>query len=43
VKFALGFKSPSGWAALVAIGKSRGDLEVVYRRRIELIDDGELF
>jgi len=43
VKVALGFKSHSGWAALVVIGLSDGDCQVIDRRRIELIDEGELW
>ena len=38
MKVALGLKAHSGWAALVAIGKSGGELQVVDRRRIELVD-----
>ena len=43
-RVALGLRSHSGWAALVAVGASRGDSpvpsdpEVVLRRRIELAD-----
>lgn len=40
---ALGFKSHSGWAAMVAIGKSDGDYSVIERGRIELIDEGEFW
>jgi hypothetical protein len=43
VQIGLGFKAHSGWAAFVAIGKSTAGLVVVDRRRIELIDDGELW
>jgi len=43
MRVALGFKSHSGWAALVVVGVSRDDLEVIDRRRIELIDDGEVW
>src|SRR5438552_10434633 len=43
MRVALGFKSHSGWAALIVIGVSRDDLEVIDRRRIELIDDGEVW
>jgi hypothetical protein len=35
---ALGLKAHSGWAALVAIGKSGANLQVVDRRRIELVE-----
>lgn len=38
MKIAVGFKAHSGWAALVAIGFPGGDVEVIDRRRIELVD-----
>lgn len=41
MKVALGLKAHSGWAALVVIGTTREGLQVVDRRRIELIEDGE--
>jgi len=34
-----GLKAHSGWAALVALGKSGGNYEIVTRRRLELVDD----
>lgn len=34
-----GFKAHSGWAALVALGKSGRKYEVVARRRLELVDE----
>src|SRR5690349_3056580 len=34
-----GFKAHSGWAALVALGRSGRDYEVVARRRVELVDE----
>ena len=43
MKVALGFKSHSGWAAHVAIGTSVDGLKVIDRRRIELIEEGELW
>lgn len=43
MKVALGFKSHSGWAALVVIGANGRDFDVIDRRRIELIDEGELW
>ena len=43
MKIALGFKSHSGWAALVAVGSSGSDFHIVDRRRIELIEEGELW
>ena len=39
MKIAAGFKAHSGWAALVVIGSSNGDLVVIDRRRIELVDE----
>jgi hypothetical protein len=38
---ALGFKLHTGWAALVAITGQPGRLEVLLRRRIELLSPGE--
>jgi hypothetical protein len=38
VKVALGFKAHSGWAALVVIGDSGKELQVVERGRLELVD-----
>jgi hypothetical protein len=38
VKVALGLKAHSGWAALVVIGSSGKELQVVDRRRLELVD-----
>jgi hypothetical protein len=43
MRVALGFKSHSGWAALVVVGAVGSDVEVIDRRRVELIDDGELW
>jgi len=34
---AIGIKSHSGWAALVALGKPAGVIEIIDRRRIELV------
>jgi hypothetical protein len=39
MKVAFGLKAHSGWAALVAVGESDGDLVVTERRRIELVED----
>jgi hypothetical protein len=39
VKAALGFKAHSGWAALVVVGSSNGELELIERRRVELVED----
>ncbi len=43
VKLALGLRAHSGWAALVALGAPNGTLELVDRRRIELIDEADAF
>jgi hypothetical protein len=43
MKVALGFKSHSGWAALVALGKLDGQLELVRRARIPLVEENELW
>ena len=37
MKVALGFKAHSGWAALVVIGDTGKELQVVDRRRLELV------
>lgn len=42
MKIALGSKAHSGWAALVAIGAAEGELAVVDRRRIELVEAADL-
>lgn len=39
MKIAFGMKAHSGWAAVVVVGKRHGDLTVVDRRRIELVED----
>lgn len=39
MKVAFGMKAHSGWAALVVLGKRDGQLEVVDRRRIELVEE----
>jgi hypothetical protein len=41
MKVALGLRPHSGWAALVALGASRGELELVDRRRLELVAPGD--
>lgn len=43
MKLALGLKAHSGWAALVALAAPNGALELVDRRRIELIDEADAF
>ena len=42
-RIALGLKAHSGWAALVAVGAPNGTLELVDRRRIELIEQADAF
>jgi len=39
MKVAFGMKAHSGWAALVVVGERDGDLVVVDRRRIELVEE----
>lgn len=39
MKVAFGMRAHSGWAALVVVGKREGNLLVVDRRRIELVED----
>jgi hypothetical protein len=41
MKVALGLKAHSGWAALVALGTSRGEWQVVERCRVDLVRDDE--
>src|SRR5262245_59950992 len=39
MKVAFGMKAHSGWAALVVIGERDGELVVVDRRRVELVEE----
>src|SRR5512138_3260201 len=39
MRVALGFKAHSGWAALVGVGESDGDVAMTDRRRIALVDE----
>ena len=39
MKVAFGLKSHSGWAVLIVLGEERGELIVVDRRRIELVEE----
>ena len=39
MKVAFGMKAHSGWAALVVLGKRDGDIVLVDRRRLKLVDD----
>jgi hypothetical protein len=39
VRVALGFKAHSGWAALVVVGNSGDEFQVIDRRRIELVEE----
>ncbi len=41
MRIALGLKAHSGWAALVVLGTRNGELEVVDRRRIELVEEAD--
>lgn len=41
MKAALGFKAHSGWAALVLVGVDGGRAQVLDRRRLELVGEGE--
>jgi len=41
MRVAFGLKAHSGWAALVAIGNGNGSLDVVDRRRLELVEPSE--
>lgn len=40
MKVALGLKAHSGWAVLVVIGTAGNELQVIDRRRIELVEEG---
>jgi hypothetical protein len=39
MRVAFGLKSHSGWAALVAVGEHKGEVAIIDRRRIELVED----
>lgn len=41
MRVAIGVKSPSGWAALIAIGGDHGVFAFLDRRRIELAEDSD--
>jgi hypothetical protein len=41
MRIALGLRPHSGWAALIALAAPRGELELVERRRIELVEPGD--
>jgi hypothetical protein len=41
MRVALGLKAHSGWAALVALGERGREIEVIDRRRLELVAPGE--
>jgi hypothetical protein len=43
VNVAFGLKAHSGWAALVAVGRSRSEVSVVQRCRLELVEKGALW
>jgi hypothetical protein len=42
MKVAFGLKAHSGWAALVVLGKGSGELQVVDRRRVELVEKDDV-
>lgn len=39
MRIAFGLKAHSGWAVLVALGRDHGELVVIERGRVELVDD----
>lgn len=39
LKAAFGFKAHSGWAALVVVGRHDGELQVLERSRVELVEE----
>jgi hypothetical protein len=41
MRVALGLKAHSGWAALVVLGSRDGELQVVDRRRVELVEEAD--
>lgn len=41
MRVAFGLRAHSGWAALVVLGAAKGRLEVIDRRRLELVHEGE--
>lgn len=41
MKVAFGMKAHSGWAALVVLGTRNGELQVIDRRRVELVEERE--
>ena len=41
MKVAFGLKAHSGWAALVVLGAGNGEVQVIDRRRIELVEPDE--
>jgi hypothetical protein len=41
MRVAFGLKAHSGWAALVVLGRNSGELQVVDRRRVELVEKQE--
>ncbi|MGH9881837.1 MAG: hypothetical protein ACRD6N_10405 [Pyrinomonadaceae bacterium] len=43
MKVAFGLKAHSGWAALLVLGRRGGDLEVLDRRRMELVKEHTLW
>lgn len=43
MEIAFGFKSHSGWAALVVMGIARGKFQIVDRRRVELFESDRIW
>ncbi len=43
MKVVFGLKAHSGWAALVVVGNKDSEIEIIDRRRLELVDDGQLW
>jgi hypothetical protein len=43
MKVVFGLKAHSGWAALVVVGNQNSEIEIIDRRRLELVDDGQLW
>src|SRR5258705_4235405 len=41
MRVALGLKAHSGWAALIVLGERGGELQVVERSRMELVEDAD--
>jgi hypothetical protein len=42
MRVAFGLKAHSGWAALVVVGSRRGEISIIDRRRIELVEPADI-